>query len=387
MKMRTLFIAALFVGAFVLYSSRAGWPPGESPVTDGSTAGSNNSAWSAPTVAHSAGLSADEVNSIDIYKAADASVVYITSTVYQDDFFFGVRESQGIGSGFIITVDGQILTNNHVVSGSSELEVTLPDKTRFKAQIITRNPSDDLALIKIDPKGRKLPVLKLGDSDALQVGQKVLAIGNPFGLSGTLTTGVVSALGRTIRGERQNPLEGMIQTDASINSGNSGGPLLDSQGNVIGINTAIYGPNGGSVGIGFAMPINRAKRLLDDFKSGLRPAQPAIGITTQLFSGDWARELDYPESGGLLILSVYQRSPAARAGLRGADRRVRVGNYAIPVGGDFITHVEGKPVKGDDDIVRAATSKHAGESLELTIIRGGRSMKISVNLAPLDDVV
>lgn len=378
MKMRTLFIAALLVGAFVVYSNQSGFVASpEAPA---------NVSFAVPTVALSAGLSADEQNNIDIYKAADASVVYITSTVYQEDFFFGPQKSQGIGSGFIISADGQILTNNHVVSGSSELEVTMPDKTRYKAQIITRNPSDDLALIKIDPKNKKLPVLKLGDSEALQVGQKVLAIGNPFGLSGTLTTGVVSALGRTFRTEDRE-LEGMIQTDASINSGNSGGPLLDSQGNVIGINTAIYGPGGGSVGIGFAMPINRAKRLLQDLKSGLKTAQPSIGVTTQPLFGDWARALDYPESGGLLVQNVGQRSPAARAGLRGADRRVRVGNYAILYGGDFITHVDGKAVKGEDDISRAASAKHAGDVVELTIIRGGRSMKLSVTLAPLDDAV
>lgn len=376
--MRTLFIAALLVGAFVAFSNRSGRPQGTSPVSDAT--------WTTPTVAHSAGLGTDEVNNIDIYRAADPSVVYITSTVYQEDFFFGPQKSQGIGSGFIISADGQILTNNHVVSGSSELEVTLPDKSRFKAQIITRNPGDDLALIKIDSKGRKLPLLKLGDSDALQVGQKVLAIGNPFGLSGTLTTGVVSALGRTFRTEERE-LEGMIQTDASINSGNSGGPLLDSQGNVVGINTAIYGPGGGSVGIGFAMPINRARRLLEDLKSGLKTAQPGIGVTTQLLSGDWARALELPEAGGLLVLSVSQRSPAARAGVRGPDRRVRVGNYAIPFGGDFITHVDGTPVKSEDDISRAATKKHAGDAVELTVIRGGRSMKVSVTLAALDDGV
>ena len=378
MQLRTLIFAALIVGGFVLYTNQSGWHPTENS--------SNEPAWTAPTVAHSAGLSADEQNNIDIYKTADASVVYITSTVYEQDFFFGPQKSQGIGSGFIINADGQILTNNHVVSGSSELEVTLPDKSRFKAQIVTRNPSDDLALIRIDPKGKKLPVLKLGDSDALQVGQKVLAIGNPFGLSGTLTTGIVSALGRTIPAENRE-LEGMIQTDASINSGNSGGPLLDSQGNVIGINTAIYGPNGGSVGIGFAMPINRAKRLLSDLKSGLKPAQPGIGVRTRPIEGDWARALDFPASGGLLIDRVTAGTPAARAGLRGADRRVRVGNYLIDIGGDLITHVDGKPVQAEDDVSKAASRKHAGEAIELTIYRGGRSMKVSVTLAPLDDVL
>jgi S1-C subfamily serine protease len=378
MKLRTLIVAALLVGAFVVYSNQSGWRSSESS--------SSEPSWTAPSVAHSAGLSPDEQNNIDIYKAADASVVYITSTIYEQDFFFGQQKSQGIGSGFIINADGQILTNNHVVNGSSELEVTLPDKSRYKAQIVTRNPNDDVALIKIDPKGKKLPVLRLGDSEGLQVGQKVLAIGNPFGLSGTLTTGVVSALGRTIRGENQD-MEGMIQTDASINSGNSGGPLLDSQGNVIGINTAIYGPNGGSVGIGFAMPINRAKRLLSDLKSGLRPAQPGIGIRTRPIEGDWARALDFPATGGLLIDRVTAGTPAAKAGLKGANQRVRVGNYLIDIGGDLITHVDGKPVQAEDDVSRTAARKHAGESIELTIYRGGRSMKVNVILAPLDDVL
>ncbi|MEO8098637.1 MAG: trypsin-like peptidase domain-containing protein [Acidobacteriota bacterium] len=372
MKSRTLLIAALLVGGFVWYSNRSGWRP-DGIRSDGPIF--------TPGVALSAGLSPDEINNIDIYKAAKDSVAYITSTVYEDSFF-GVRESQGIGSGFIITADGQILTNNHVVSGSSALEVTLPDKSRYKAQIIMRIPSDDLALIKIDPKGKKLPVLKLGDSEHLQEGQKVLAIGNPFGLSGTLTTGVVSALGRTIRGDNQ-PLEGLIQTDAAINSGNSGGPLLDSQGNVIGINTAIYG-QAGSIGIGFAMPINRAKRMLEDFTSGRRPAQPSIGIRTLAIEGDWARALEFPESMGLLVQRVGAGTPAAQAGLRGADRRVQIGNYLVDVGGDLITHVDGKPVQREDDVVTAASRKHAGEKLEITIFRAGRSIKVSVTLAPLD---
>ena len=163
-----------------------------------------------------------------------------------------------------------------MVSGSSQVEVTLPDQTMYKAQVLVRDRPDDLALIKIEPK-KKLTHLNLGDSDHLQVGQKVLAIGNPFGLSGTLTMGVVSSLGRDIQGENNQTLEGMIQTDAAINSGNSGGPLLDSQGNVIGINTAIYGPNGGNVGIGFAMPINRAKTMLDDFRAGKNFGRPRLG--------------------------------------------------------------------------------------------------------------
>jgi S1-C subfamily serine protease len=379
MSLRTLLITLALVGGFLWFTNRE-------VQYNATKEGSGESLWTGPSVAHSAGLSPDEVNNIDIYKASQPAVVYITSTVRQQDWFFGVRESQGIGSGFIISAEGQILTNNHVVSGSERLEVTLTDKTRLPAQIVMRMPSQDLALIKIDPKGKKLPVLKLGDSDVLQVGQKVLAIGNPFGLSGTLTTGVVSALDRTIEGENQD-LEGMIQTDASINSGNSGGPLLDSQGSVIGINTAIYGPNGGSVGIGFAMPINRAKRMLDDFQSGKRPAQPAIGVRTALLDEQWAEALELPKRTGLLVLRVGNRTAASRAGLKGADRRIRLGNTPIDWGGDYITHVDGKPIQNGDDITRAANQKHAGESIELTLIRAGRSMKVNVTLEALDDML
>ncbi|MEP7353473.1 MAG: trypsin-like peptidase domain-containing protein [Acidobacteriota bacterium] len=378
MRFRTLLIAALLVGGFAYYTNRqkvALLPGLDQPLWNGQT-----------EVAHSAGLSSDETNSIDIYKASNDSVVYITSTVYQEDFFMGVRKSEGIGSGFLINADGQILTNVHVINGSSDVEVTLPaDQSRHKATILMRDRVNDLALIKIDPKGKKLKVLTLGDSDNLQVGQKVLAIGNPFGLSGTLTTGIVSSLGRTIRGEDEE-LEGMIQTDASINSGNSGGPLLDSQGSVIGINTAIYGPNGGSVGIGFAMPINRAKAMLKDYTSGRRPAQPKIGVRSRPISGDWAKDLDLPAEGGLLIDTVERGSAAAAAGLRGANRRAQIGNYVIGVGGDLIIEVDGKRVEREDDVVRAASRKHAGEKVELTIIRDGRTMKVAVTLAALDEV-
>src|SRR6266849_439657 len=259
MRFRTLIIAAALVGGFVYFTAAP-----NSPLRRGFPSGP---LWSGPTVARSAGLGGDELNNIEIYKTAKDSVAYITSTVYQRTFFFEVVPTRELGSGFVINADGQILTNFHVISGSSQVVVTLPDHSQYKAQILVRDRADDLALIKIEPK-KKLPHLNLGDSDRLQVGQKVLAIGNPFGFDGTLTVGVVSTLGRDIRSENNQSMEGMIQTDAAINSGNSGGPLLDSQGNVIGINTAIYGPNGGNVGIGFAMPINRAKTMLDDYRAG-----------------------------------------------------------------------------------------------------------------------
>src|SRR6185295_18339843 len=327
MRLRVFLIAAAIVGAFVFLTNRQ-ISPMRTFWRDPAPS------WSGPVIA--AGLSSDETNNIEIYKAAKDSVVYITSTVYQRDFFFGVQEVKGLGSGFLINSDGQILTNFHVVSGSSDVEVTMPpDQSRYKAKVLMRDQAHDLALIQIDPKKKLSAFLRLGDSDALQVGQKVLAIGNPFGLAGTLTTGIVSSLHRKIQGEDRGDLEDMIQTDAAINSGNSGGPLLDSQGNVIGINTAIYGPNGGNIGIGFAMPINRAKGMLEDFRSGRRPASTVIGVTTYSISGDWAEALRLPRTGGLLIGRIASGSPASRAGLHGATQQVRVGNYLVPVGGDL----------------------------------------------------
>jgi S1-C subfamily serine protease len=376
MRKRTLWIALLLVGGFVLYTSR---PDSALRRVFG---GADVPLWSGPSVAHSAGLGADELNNIDIYKQSKDSVVYITSTVYQQTWFFEMVPVRELGSGFIINPEGQILTNFHVVSGSSAVEVTLPDQSRYKASVLVRDRNNDLALIKIDPKG-KLPFLPLGDSDRLQVGQKVLAIGNPFGLAGTLTTGVVSALNRPVKGDAQE-LEGMIQTDASINSGNSGGPLLDSQGNVIGINTAIYAPNGGgSVGIGFAMPINRAKAVLDDFKAGRKPGR--MGVSTVYIAGDLARALRQPASGGLLIQAVGRGSAGESAGLRGGDELVRVGNAQVAVGGDFITAVDGKAVTQEDALTRAIQRKHAGDTLDLTVVRNGRTMNVKVTLTALTD--
>src|SRR5580700_2713820 len=298
MRFRTLILTALLVGGFVYITAN------QNSFVRRSFTGTSTPLWNGPTVAKSAGLSSDETNNIDIYKASSESVVKVTSTVYQRNFFF-VEQAHELGSGFIINSEGQILTNFHVISGSSEVEVTLPDQTRYKATILVRDRPDDLALIKIEPK-KKLTPLHLGESDHLQVGQKVLAIGNPFGFSGTLTVGVVSSLGRDVPTENNQMLEGMIQTDAAINSGNSGGPLLDSQGNVIGINTAIYGPNGGNVGIGFALPINRAKNLLDDFRAGRKPGR--LGISTVYISGDLAEELSLPSKGGLLVQEVARGS-------------------------------------------------------------------------------
>jgi S1-C subfamily serine protease len=303
--------------------------------------------------------------------------VNITSVVYQEDFFFRVIPAEGTGSGFIIKPTGEILTNNHVVS-STELTVTLADKKVYKAKILAKDPRNDLALIRIDT-GRKLPSLPLGNSDTLMVGQKVLAIGNPFRFEGTLTTGVVSSLGRTIDTEERRRLEGMIQTDAAINPGNSGGPLLDSHGNVIGINTAIYGQQG-SIGIGFAMPINRAKSMLEEFQQHGNISRPSLGIRTVYVAGDLAGMLDLPSQGGLLIQSVERGSAAEGAGLRGPSRMVIVGGFQLGIGGDLILAADGQNIEDNNTLPRLLNRKRGGDMLQLTIYRNGQTQKVQVKL-------
>src|SRR5579872_4151619 len=282
---RILLISAALVGGFLYFTSRTDWGRRAifQPLVNA------GKAWLDPDVAKTAGLSSDETNNIDIYKAANLGTVNITSTIYRQTIFMEVYGQKDSGSGFIVSADGRILTNSHVIGDPKRVEVRLSDQSRYPGQVLYQDPYNDMAIIKIEPK-KKLTVLRLGDSDGLQVGQKVLAIGNPFGLDGSLTTGIVSSLGRTIRSETNEELEGMIQTDAAINPGNSGGPLLDSAGNVIGINTAIIGPNGGNVGIGFALPINRAKTMLADFQTGKQ--RPKVGITTVAVGGDLAVALD-----------------------------------------------------------------------------------------------
>jgi S1-C subfamily serine protease len=367
--------AAAMVAAFLYVTSTTRWDVGRLLRPAGRL-------WSEPEPASAAvvgGFTADEQNNIDVYRNARDATVNITSVVYRETWFAQIYPEQGAGSGFIVSPDGEILTNNHVVSGgSAQLTVTLADKKSYKAKVLFVDPRDDLALIKID-SGRRLPALRLGDSDAAVVGQKVLAIGNPFGFGGTLTTGIVSSLGRTIETEENRELEGMIQTDAAINPGNSGGPLLDSHGNVIGINTAIYGSQG-NIGLGFAMPINRAKSILDEYQQKGHISRPTLGIETSYVAGDLAEMLELPPSGGLLIRRVERGSAAEAAGLRGPARYVIRYNYRLPVGADLITALDGQPVESIDSLQRAMNRHHGGDILEMTIFRDGRSQKVRVKL-------
>src|SRR5665213_3016969 len=274
MRPRTLILTLLLVTGFWLLTSRGSWNL-RRVVQPISTSGR---LWSDPVIAHGSGFAPDEQNNIDIYKANRLATVNITSIVYQRDYFFQVFPQKGIGSGFIINDDGEILTNNHVISGSRNITVRLSNKKQYPATVVGIDRRSDLAILRIHAD-QKLPIVHLGDSDSLMVGEKVLAIGNPFGLEGTLTTGIVSSLDRSLQNEDGTPLEGLIQTDAAINPGNSGGPLLDSSGNVIGINTAIYGSQtasgeAGSIGIGFAMPINRAKEKLEEYRTSGHISHP-----------------------------------------------------------------------------------------------------------------
>lgn len=367
---RLLLLSTFLAAAFVYITSVARWDAGRflRPIGE--------RLWTEPTSAAGA-FSPDEQNNIDIYRNARDATVNITSVVYKQDFFLGVYQGEGAGSGFIINPDGQILTNNHVVSGTARLTVTLADKKSYKATILGRDPRNDLALIKIDVD-HKLPALKLGESEGLVVGQKVLAIGNPFGFGGTLTTGILSSLDRTIQTEERS-LEGMIQTDAAINPGNSGGPLLDSHGNVIAINTAIYGQQG-NIGLGFAMPINRAKAMLDEYSKHGKISRPTLGIRTVFISGDLARMLNLPSSGGLLIQQIERRSAAAQAGLRGPDRAVQVENYTLLIGGDLIVAVEGRKVDGNESLLSVLGRKRGGDILDLTVFRNGQEQNVKVRL-------
>lgn len=375
MKSRTLLLAMLITFAFFWLTSRASWRIRKlaAPVFG------NAPNWSESAAVRGAGLTTDEQNNIDIYKAARLATVYITSTAVRRDFFFQPVDSQSLGSGFLINDSGFILTNFHVISGSSRIQVTLSDQTQYYARALDTDRSDDLALIKINPK-KKAEFLRLGDSDHLQVGQKVLAIGNPFGLEGTLTVGVVSSIGRAINGESEQRLEGMIQTDAAINGGNSGGPLLDSNGTVIGINTAILGQT--NIGIGFALPISRAKALLTDYQAGRITERPRIGITAEYVAGDLAEALGLPGRGGLLVQGVARGSSEDVAGLRGAREIVDIGNVELGIGGDLIMAIDGQPVEREDALVSAIAKKRVGDTITLTIFRNNRTFNLAVKLRP-----
>ncbi len=322
----------------------------------------------------------DEENNISIYRSVAPGVVNITSVVVERDFFFKPIPREGAGSGSIIDAEGHILTNHHVIRDSRKLEVTLSDGSKWPARLVGVDPDNDLAVIRVDVPKEKLTVIPMGDSTELQIGQKVLAIGNPFGLGQTLTTGIISSLGRSIRSEEGTLIEDVIQTDAAINPGNSGGPLLDSKGRIIGINSAIISPTGASVGIGFAIPVNTAKRIVPELISKGYVSYPWIGAVLYPLIPEFARVLRLKVGRGAMIAEVVAGGPADKAGLRGGDRLVRVGNSVIPVGGDVIVEMDGKEVKSSNDLIGMIRNRRPGDRVELKFLREEKIVQRTVTL-------
>ena len=314
----------------------------------------------------------DEQNSIEVYKAISPGVAFIKTTSYTQDFWGDVQEGKGNGSGSVIDNQGHILTNFHVIEDAQQMTVNFGGDKVYPAKLVGGDPDTDLAVIKIDPPASGLTVVPLGDSDRLAVGQKVLAIGNPFGLDRTLTTGVISGLQRPIRARNNRPIDAAIQTDASINPGNSGGPLLDKFGKMIGINSQILAPSGGSVGVGFAVPVNTAKRVVPQLIQFGEVKRPKLGAT--LPSIDDLRERGYkmPVEKGVLVLNTIQGGSAQRAGLRGVTQDGRIG--------DIITSVDGQAVADMDDVYRALDRKQIGDTVSVEVYRDGQSMNIPVKL-------
>jgi putative serine protease PepD len=325
-------------------------------------------------------LDPDEAINVRVYKQASPAVANILTKATQYDFFMDPVPVEGAGSGFVIDPRGYILTNYHVVQDAQSIEVVLGDQSRYPAKFIGADKRNDVALIKVDPKGKQLAALNLGDSSTLQVGQKVLAIGNPFGFQSTLTTGVVSALGRTVQTSDTTFIDEAIQTDAAINRGNSGGPLLNSHGEVIGINSAIYTPSGTTAGIGFAIPINTAKTIAHDLMTEGRVRQAFLGVQTLPVGGWLAEALDLPVQDGLLIEAVTRGGPAAAAGLHGGDREALAGMRRIIIGGDVIVAVDGQKIANQFDMNVILNRKRPGDTVTVTVYRGGKKMDIPVKL-------
>ena len=325
----------------------------------------------------------EEQQNIAVYRKALPSLVNITSTAVAYNFFNQAVPQQGQGSGFILDKEGHILTNNHVIDNAQRVEVTLSDKHKLKATVVGVDQQHDLALLKITAPN--LVPATLSESSGLVVGQRVYAIGNPFGLSGTMTRGIISAI-RSIGVGEGRSIEDAIQTDAAVNPGNSGGPLLNSRGEVIGITTLIAS-NGSdqSAGIGFAIPINTAKAVLDDFAKYGRVRRPSLDIVTLPIGPDIAEQIGLPADFGVLIQRVLPGGAAAKAGLRGGTQRLYQGNDPVMLGGDLIVGMDGQEIQNTQDLGAALNGHKAGDVVTVVIFRGQRRLNVRVTLGDLKD--
>ena len=315
----------------------------------------------------------DEQNSMEVFEAARPSVVFVTNQQFaRDPYSFDlVTVPRGSGTGFVWDEKGYIVTNFHVVEAARKITITLQDKSNWPAEVVGLAPERDIAVLKINAPKTKLRALPLGDSGDLRVGRKVLAIGNPFGLDATLTTGVVSALGREIESPNQRKITNVIQTDAAINPGNSGGPLLNSEGKLIGVNTMIYSPSGASAGIGFAIPVNTVKEVVPELITHGRIVRPVLGIAVA--PDHWAQQIGIE---GVPILRVEPNSPAAEAGLQGAKRNAW-GQITL---GDVIVAIEDNPVTNDDQLLSALEHYKPGDRVDVSVVRDGKLLTRKVRL-------
>jgi len=321
-------------------------------------------------------LATDEQNNVEVYKAISPGVVFITSTSYQRGFFGEVEEGQGSGSGSIIDDQGDILTNYHVIENSQKLTVSFGGDKTYPAKVVGGDPDTDLAVIKVEAPREQLRVVPLGDSDNLVVGQKVLAIGNPFGLDRTLTTGVISGLQRPIRARNNRPIEGAIQTDASINPGNSGGPLLDSHGRMIGINSQILSPSGASAGVGFAIPVNIAKRIVPQLLKDGVVRRPKLGIVPYNIKGIDRTQVRLPVTDGVMVYDIDPNGGAAAAGLH-ALRQTEDGDIIL---GDIIVAIDGEKVSTSDDLYRILDKHQVGDVVKVEVARESGHATVQVRL-------
>jgi S1-C subfamily serine protease len=376
MNLRRIILIVLFVGAFVYFTS------------DGSFLGRNRTRLLSE-VEHPAPLTLteasaqpsftpEEQNNIAVYKRVLPSVVNVTSSALSFDFFYGVVPQQGQGSGFILSKDGQILTNYHVIADAQKVEVTLSDKHKYPARIILQDQAHDVALLQI--QAANLTPAVLSQSRGLEVGEGVYAIGNPFGLNGTMTKGIISSI-RSVREPGGVPIENAIQTDAAINPGNSGGPLLNAHGEVIGMNTLIAS-NGAeqSSGIGFAIPVDTLKALLSDFTKYGRIRRPSLGIISLGIGPGLAQQIGLPADSGVLIQRTLSGGAAERAGLRGGSQQAYLGNTPISLGGDLIVAIDSTEITSTQDLSEVMDEHNAGDTVTVTFYRGRRKMTLPVTL-------
>jgi S1-C subfamily serine protease len=370
--LRPILLAVIFAGAFYYFTTYrsapthpANWfgrPLNKVEITEAAT---------------TEPFDAEEQNNIGVYRKNIDSVVNITSRAVTFDFLYGLVPQEGQGSGFIIDKEGHVLTNYHVIAEARQVEVTLHNRKKYRATVVGTDRSHDLAVIQI--KGPGLTPMVLGDSRNLQVGQKVYAIGNPFGLSGTMTRGIISSI-RPVQEPDGMQIDEAIQTDAAINPGNSGGPLLNWHGEVIGINTLIASSVGQSAGIGFAIPVNTAKAVLNDLMTLGRVRRPALGVRTIPITPELAEQLGLPADSGLLVVQVVPGGAADRAGLHGGTERAYLGNMPIMVGGDLIVAIDGQDVQDQQDLSQVMNNHRAGDTVRITIYRAKKKMDVSVTL-------